>query len=634
MQRAVRLLAGAALLVGSACGGDAGAPPTVTPPAPVATVDVSPSLQTITAGQSATLAATLRDANGVALSGRSVSWSSSAPLIASVSPSGVVSALSSGTATITATAEGKTGSATIVVPPVVVSLFIDSIQPRLWVGRSAQLSFQVRDPSGFPVSGRDPQWTSSAPGIVAISNSGMLTGVAPGIATITGVVDGRSATRVIAAMAIPPAVIALNPESATIPRTVDYPLTARVADIDGNPVSGYTVSFVSADASIATVSAQGVVHPVANGFVAITALLNGQPAATSRIAVVDPRTVSGVVLTADGGRPTNLAFVARFGLTASAQRFVAPVDSITGAFTLVVPTFGASGPTIEYFIDVASGTSRRYHASYVALANGGAPVAPRIMLIPHMVTPDSGTYAGRPFAVDLNEAFVPVCTTTSDANCQSYWPSYWVSGIKNWADATRPIPLAFDRTPGTVAAADSVALWAVIRGLEADLGRSLFRPASFSAYTTTGYTSGTVLVSRDATVAPFVGYTNWSWDSQGIVYQARVRLASAQYFANSGTVSHEFTHAMGFSHTCRWSTVMGGYGCTQQARISPHDVAYFHLAEMVRRQVRALSPNWGIAESLQGDRVIELGMAAADAIPLTLRALAHRVDLPGADGAP
>lgn len=604
-------------------------------PLAVSSVSVTPPVQTVTVGQSATFTATLYDANGAVLTGRAVSWSSGLPALAPVSPSGVVSAISVGTVTITAAAEGKSGTAVIVVQsPVVATLIIDSIQPRLFVGRTAQLSFKVLDANGQPVTGPVPTWVSGAPGIVSISSSGMLTGVSAGSTMIAGTLDGKGATRIITAVAIPPAVVSVQPDAATLPRGVDYPLSARVADIDGNPLTGHRLTYQSSDASVATVSSQGVIHTLANGSVNIVATVDGTEQAISRLTVVDPRTVFGVVITADGARPTNLVFVARFGLTASAVRFVAQIDSLTGAFALVMPTFTGSGPSIEYFVDIASGTTRAYHPSYVKLAGGAAPTTPRILLIPHTVVPDSGTYAGRVFPVDLDEAFTPVCTTTSDANCQSYWPSYWITGIKHWSDASRPIPLAFDRTPGTVAAADSMALWAAIRGMEADLGRALFRPAIFTAYTTTGYTSGQVLVSRDATVAPFVGYTNWSWDGQGVVYQARVRLASAVYFGNMSTVSHEFTHALGFSHTCRWSTVMGGYGCAQQARLTPNDVAYYHLAEMVRRQSRTLLPTWSINEALQGDRVLERGMASANAIPMGLRALLTRIEQPGSDGAP
>jgi len=59
--------------------------------------------------------ATLKDANGNVLSGRSVSWGSSAPLIATVSGAGLMTGLATGTSTVTATSEGQGGTATATV---------------------------------------------------------------------------------------------------------------------------------------------------------------------------------------------------------------------------------------------------------------------------------------------------------------------------------------------------------------------------------------------------------------------------------------------------------------------------------------------------------------------------------------
>ena len=84
-------------------------------PAPVATVAVSPSSATIAVGSTQTFSVVLKDASGNVLTGRTVTWSSSAPLIAGVSTTGVATALLAGTSTITATSEGKSGSASLTV---------------------------------------------------------------------------------------------------------------------------------------------------------------------------------------------------------------------------------------------------------------------------------------------------------------------------------------------------------------------------------------------------------------------------------------------------------------------------------------------------------------------------------------
>ena len=78
-------------------------------------VDVSPPVSSLLVGATVSLTAVPRDAAGNALSGRAVSWSSSNQQVATVSSFGLVSGIGPGGATITATSEGKTGSAAITV---------------------------------------------------------------------------------------------------------------------------------------------------------------------------------------------------------------------------------------------------------------------------------------------------------------------------------------------------------------------------------------------------------------------------------------------------------------------------------------------------------------------------------------
>ena len=114
--------AGSAAVVATSEGKSGQAPVTVngsSSPAPVATVTVSPTSATIAVGGTQTFSVVLKDASGNVLSGRSVTWTSSAPSIAGVSATGVVTGLVAGTATITATSEGKSGTASLAValPP-------------------------------------------------------------------------------------------------------------------------------------------------------------------------------------------------------------------------------------------------------------------------------------------------------------------------------------------------------------------------------------------------------------------------------------------------------------------------------------------------------------------------------------
>jgi hypothetical protein len=81
----------------------------------VASVAVSPASASLTVAGTAQLTATTKDSAGNTLTGRAIAWSSSNALVASVSSSGLVSGLAAGSATITATSEGKSGSAAVTV---------------------------------------------------------------------------------------------------------------------------------------------------------------------------------------------------------------------------------------------------------------------------------------------------------------------------------------------------------------------------------------------------------------------------------------------------------------------------------------------------------------------------------------
>ena len=83
--------------------------------APVATVTVAPASASVAVGAVQQFTATLRDASGSVLTGRLVTWASGAPAVATVNATGLASGLVVGTATITATSEGQSGSATITV---------------------------------------------------------------------------------------------------------------------------------------------------------------------------------------------------------------------------------------------------------------------------------------------------------------------------------------------------------------------------------------------------------------------------------------------------------------------------------------------------------------------------------------
>ena len=119
----------------------------VTVVAPVASVVLSPSSVALNVGGTATLVATVRDAAGATLANRSVSWSSSNAAVAQVNAAGSVVALTPGSATITATSEGRNATALVVVTNPVTSVSVSPSTASLTVGATS-LSAVVRDATG------------------------------------------------------------------------------------------------------------------------------------------------------------------------------------------------------------------------------------------------------------------------------------------------------------------------------------------------------------------------------------------------------------------------------------------------------------------------------------------------------
>ena len=84
---------------------------------PVASVKMTPDVAGLHVGETATLVAEPKAANGETLTDRDIVWASSAPAVATVDTAGVVTAVSAGNANITATIEGKVGTTAVLVIP-------------------------------------------------------------------------------------------------------------------------------------------------------------------------------------------------------------------------------------------------------------------------------------------------------------------------------------------------------------------------------------------------------------------------------------------------------------------------------------------------------------------------------------
>ncbi|MGE0554318.1 MAG: serine hydrolase [Gemmatimonadales bacterium] len=360
----------------AACGGGSTnpnpAPPPPPPgPAPVASVAVSPDTTVLVPGGTRQFTATPRDASGNPLTGRTVTWSTGSQTTATVSTSGLVTAVAAGTTQLQAVSEGRTGTAMITVldggavgaAGGVVSRPDSAIVLTIPAGALAQSRVititPVASPPAHPglASGTaydlGPDGTTfaqpatirlgySATAVASLDQSrlrlhryqGGTWQEVPGSTvdqasrTVTGLTSSFSRYAVVALPGSEVASVSIDPDSADVEYRATKALTAAALDGEDAPIEGKTVTWQSSNPAIASVSESGVVTGVLPGTVTITATSDGiQGSARIRVVASDlnrivdsirqafnlPAMGAGIVTRAGGLVSAGVGGVRRFG---------------------------------------------------------------------------------------------------------------------------------------------------------------------------------------------------------------------------------------------------------------------------------------------------------------------------------
>lgn len=238
-------------------------------------VSVSPSAVTLHISDIATdqasrdLKATITPSTAAAYN--PVVWSTSNPAVVDVDPStGRITALSRGTATITAIAGNVSGNCTVTVTQAVSGVTLSATALELRVGG---------EPVGLTASilpadadNKSVSWTSSNPAIASVDSSGRVTGVATGSATIT-VTTGDGGYKATCAITVKEGTkkvtgVTVSPASQTMVVNDTLQLKAEVAPTDA---ANKNVVWSSSSPNVASVSATGLVTAKSAGTVNITA---------------------------------------------------------------------------------------------------------------------------------------------------------------------------------------------------------------------------------------------------------------------------------------------------------------------------------------------------------------------------
>lgn len=229
-------------------------------------LSVSPAYATIKPGATLSLKTAIKPANA---EDKLVVWSSSNTKVAKVSwDKGVVTAVSSGTATISGIANdgsGKRVSCEVKVYQQPTGVKLSSSAKTLSIGQSHTLSAVVVPTTA---SNKNLEWRSSNTKVATVNSKGKITAHKNGKTTITcTTVDGGKVIKCKVYVGKKVSSVKLNKSSKTLKKGESFQLTATVSPSNA---ANKTVVWTSSDSSVATVI-KGKVYANNAGKVTITA---------------------------------------------------------------------------------------------------------------------------------------------------------------------------------------------------------------------------------------------------------------------------------------------------------------------------------------------------------------------------
>lgn len=260
------------------------APCSVTPVVPVSSVAIAGGDVSLEVGASKQLSASVAPSDAT---DRAVSWKSSDAAVASVASDGTVTGVKAGTATITATAGGKSASVKVTVSAQQTIIPVQSVsisgtgvsggKASINVGAGLNLTATV-SPSN--ATDKTVTWKSSNTSVVSVSNAGLVTAKAVGSATITAVAGNKQA--VIAVTVVGGSLVLLQSlqisgsgvaHGAAVMK-VNETKSLTAVPSPSNASVGVTY-WSSLDASVASVDGTGKVTAKAEGMTVITVTASG-----------------------------------------------------------------------------------------------------------------------------------------------------------------------------------------------------------------------------------------------------------------------------------------------------------------------------------------------------------------------
>ena len=252
--------------------------------ATIVSISVTPSGRTIAPGTRLTFAATgVFSDHTTQVITSDCTWTSDNHAVATVGAGGTAKAIAAGTANISATFTGVSGTAPLNVSTATLSsISVTPASAVLAPTTSANcVATGTYSDGTTQVITNIVTWTSSAPNVASVSNAGTVTAQSPGNATIAAQLGPLSANCAIVVDGSTLTSIQVSPQTASIPQQTALAFVATGTFADGNTQDLTTsVLWTTSPASVATISNQpgttGEATGLEPGTATIKALFGGQ----------------------------------------------------------------------------------------------------------------------------------------------------------------------------------------------------------------------------------------------------------------------------------------------------------------------------------------------------------------------
>ena len=397
----------------------------------VETVSVTGDFASVPVTTTRQLGATLKDNEGFTLLNRTIAWTSSDPAILSIDPtSGLATGKTLGTVTVTATSETKsaTQSLTVVPGPPAKIVIVDGNGQSIVAGTAVTVapSVKITDAIGNPIANVAVNFavttgggsitgaatTTNASGIATAGTWTLGTAAGQNTLTVTSpVIGGVSAVFTAAGVAGPAAKVAGfagNNQTGTAGGFVATKPSVIVTDANGNPVSGFAVTFTPASGS--GVVTFGSTFTDASGIATVGSWKLGTTAGPQSISIAaSGLTGSPVVFNATAVAPvaTNLAGWAGNNQSAKPNFAVSVLPAV-----IITDPAGIPVPGVSVTFAVVTGGGTITGASATTNADGIATLGSWVLgpaAGANSLTASSGTLTGSPFT--FNATAIPAPPT-------------------------------------------------------------------------------------------------------------------------------------------------------------------------------------------------------------------------------